>query len=290
VLVSFLYLFWFAVHGSVEFILPIYVLTPPILGGLGYSPARSGFVFFCASILIQWLMKSQLASYLSSAPSKDPMRGFRIGVGAKCIFLSTIPLFPNTIVSAAKVQSVLHMFFMIILMTGLAISSMLGLSAISIMHQIACENYVKNPVKNCLSNLFGKNRLLTHCSSGKLSTTIQAVAVTIGNLVVAPIYTWSMRRERPTPLDASITFFALATTCLSLYILSFSFLLARGSSENDNLPDSPKKRKTCAFLVNFVTVPFSDVTALLRDLNISFARQRHIETLNEGLDVELHIS
>jgi hypothetical protein len=273
---SCMYFFWFVVHGAVECLIPLYILTPPILGGLGYTPARGGFSLFCASILVQWIMRTKFAMLLSQIPSKAPMRALRTGVGAEMLILMILPLVPNSIVSVARVDSVMNMVSTILLVAGLALASMMGMTAISILHQIACENYVANPKAGRIVKMYGHQRLLSHCRTGKLTSILQSVADLIGILIVAPMYFWSTLRERPTPFDASFCFFGVSLVSLFLYILSFSLQLnVVGEFVEPGIASGPVRRKQmCAVFGDAVTVPIGDITALLDDANMSFARER----------------
>lgn len=285
---SCLYFFWFVVHGAVECLIPLYILTPPILGGLGYTPARGGFSLFCASILVQWIMRTKFAQLLSQIPSKAPMRALRTGVGAEMVILIILPLVPNSIVSVARVDSVMNMVSTIVLVAGLALSSMMGMTAISILHQIACENYVANPKAGRIVRMYGQQRLLSHCRTGKLTYFLQSVADLIGILIVAPMYFWSTLRERPTPFDASFCFFGVSLVSLFLYILSFSLQLNVVGEFVEPAPanGSARRKQTCAVFGDAVTVPVGDITALLDDANMSFARER-LDSLTFDVGLEM---
>lgn len=273
---SCMYFLWFVVHGAVECLIPLYILTPPILGGMGYLPARGGFSLFCASILIQWLIRTKLARLISHIPNKAPMRALRTGVGAEIVILIILPLIPNSIVSVARVDSVMNMVSTILLVAGLALSSMMGMAAISILHRIACENYVSSPRAGVLARIYGEDRLLTDCQTGKLTFILQSAAELAGILVVAPLYSWSTLRERPTPFDASCCFFAVSLVSFVLYVLSFSLHLNVVGEFDESAPvnGSLRRKQTCSLVGDVVTVPVSDITALFDDANMSFARER----------------
>ncbi len=286
---SCMFFLWYIAHGAVECLIPLYVLTPPILGGLGYLPARGGFSLFCASILIQWLMRTKVGQLTSQIPNKAPMRALRTGVGAEIVIFIMLPLVPNSIVSVARVDSVVNMVSTILLVSGLALSSMMGMTAISILHRIACENYVTNPMAGFIARCYGQNRLLSDCQTGKLTFILQSVAALIGMLIVAPMYSWSTRRERPAPFDASLCFFGLSLLSFVLYILSFSLQLNVVGEFVEPTPvtGTPRRKQTCALFGDAVTVPVSDITALLGDANMSFARERlDSRSFDTGLEIE----
>jgi CRAL/TRIO domain len=286
---SCMYFLWYIAHGAIECLIPLYVLTPPILGGLGYLPARGGFSLFCASILIQWLVRTKLGQLTSQIPTKAPMRALRTGVGTEMVILIMLPLVPNSIVSVARVDSVVNMVSTILLVSGLAMSSMMGMTAISILHRIACENYVTNPMTGFIARIYGPNRLLSDCQTGKLTSILQSVADLIGIMIVAPLYSWSTLRERPAPFDASLCFFALSLVSFISYILSFSLQLNVVGEFVEPTPvtGTPRRKQTCALFGDAVTVPVSDITALLGDANMSFARERFdSRSFDTGLEMQ----
>ena len=105
---------------------------------------------------------------------------------------------------------------------------------------------------------------------------LQSVATLIGMLIVAPLYSWSTLRERPAPFDASLCFFALSLLSFVLYVLSFSLQLNVVGEFVEPTPvtGTSRRKQTCALFGDAVTVPVSDITALLGDANMSFARER----------------
>ena len=94
-LVSFMYTFWCAVQGAIETVVPLWLLSPALLGGLGYSPSRSGMVLFSVSMVLLWNMRTKVARVLSQLPSKSPMRAFRIAVGSEAMCLALFFMIPS---------------------------------------------------------------------------------------------------------------------------------------------------------------------------------------------------
>ena len=87
-------MFWSAIQGVIETAIPFWILTPTLLGGLGYAPSRSGVAMFCSAMVLLWVMRTKVSRVISEIPSKEPMRSFRIGAGAQSallILLATVP-------------------------------------------------------------------------------------------------------------------------------------------------------------------------------------------------------
>ena len=94
IVLSVLYMFWSAIQGVIETAIPFWILTPTLLGGLGYAPSRSGVAMFCSAMVLLWVMRTKVSRVISEIPSKEPMRSFRIGAGAQSallILLATVP-------------------------------------------------------------------------------------------------------------------------------------------------------------------------------------------------------
>jgi hypothetical protein len=94
-LVSFMYTCWCAVQGAIETAVPLWMLSPALLGGLGYSPSRSGMVLFSISMVLLWNMRTKVARLVSQIPNKSPMRAFRIAVGSEAACLALLFLVPS---------------------------------------------------------------------------------------------------------------------------------------------------------------------------------------------------
>ena len=94
-LVSFMYTAWCAVQGAIEVAVPLWMVSPALLGGLGYAPSRSGMVLFSISLVLLCLMRTKVAHVVSQIPSKAPMRAFRIAVGSEAVILSILFIVPS---------------------------------------------------------------------------------------------------------------------------------------------------------------------------------------------------
>jgi hypothetical protein len=96
-ILTFMYLIFCGIQGAVEISVPLWVLSPAVLGGLGYSPSRSGVAMFSASVVLLWVMRTKVVRALSQMPIKEPMRAFRVGVGSESALLSLIPFIPTLV-------------------------------------------------------------------------------------------------------------------------------------------------------------------------------------------------
>ena len=94
-LVSFMYTCWCAVQSAVETAVPLWMLSPALLGGLGYAPSRSGMVLFSVSMVLLWNLRTKVARVVSQIPNKSPMRAFRIAVGSEAMCLALLFIIPS---------------------------------------------------------------------------------------------------------------------------------------------------------------------------------------------------
>jgi len=264
--VSLLLFFWAAVQGSIECLMPLWIMTPPILGGLGYEPYQAGTSIFCACLVLLWVMRMKVAKTVARTSTRAPMRSFRVGVGTQFVLFILIIAVPNSVVSVARADSVINMTSTVILIATMALSSMSGRSAISILHGLACRYFVEGAKKpNSISLLYGLDRLVTDSKNGKFTQFLQMLGEISGILALAPVYAWSVLKERPSPYDASCCFYASSFMALLLYVASFSLQL-NNHDEFVNHPDGSSSRGNC---LEVCAVPLNDVMSLLEDAKLS---------------------
>jgi hypothetical protein len=97
VIVSAMHVLWSAIQGVIETAIPLWMLTPPELGGLGYAPSRSGVSMFCSVMVLLWVMRTKFSRVISQSPSKAPMRSFRIGSGSEAVLLFLLAVVPKSV-------------------------------------------------------------------------------------------------------------------------------------------------------------------------------------------------
>ena len=90
VIVSIMHVLWSFSQGAIEVAIPLWILSPTIMGGLGYSPSRSGVSLFCAFLVLMWTLRTKPSRLVSKIPSKSPLRAFRIGVGSESALLALL--------------------------------------------------------------------------------------------------------------------------------------------------------------------------------------------------------
>jgi hypothetical protein len=86
-IVSVVHALWSGVQGAIEVAVPLWMLSPPNLGGLGYSPSRSGVSMYCACLVLLWTMRTKSSKLVAQIPSVAPMRAYRIGAGSESALL-----------------------------------------------------------------------------------------------------------------------------------------------------------------------------------------------------------
>lgn len=94
--VSAMHFFWSFVQGAIEIAIPLWILSPTIMGGLGYSPSRSGVALFSACLVLLATLRTRSSKLVSKIPSKSPLRAFRIGAGAESAILALLAYVSTT--------------------------------------------------------------------------------------------------------------------------------------------------------------------------------------------------
>lgn len=85
--------FWSGAQGAIEIAIPLWLSSPEHLGGLGYSPSKSGTTMFWAALLCLFMLTTTTASTLTSKlPQLDPVRSLRLGlvIESASLFLFTL--------------------------------------------------------------------------------------------------------------------------------------------------------------------------------------------------------
>ena len=95
VIVSIMHGVWCAIQGSLETALPLWLLSPTLIGGLGYEPVRAGVVCFVAALVLILMSRTRVSRNVSRIPAYTPLRGYRMGVGAEAFLLALFALVPS---------------------------------------------------------------------------------------------------------------------------------------------------------------------------------------------------
>jgi len=253
---SILQFFIYFIIGSLEVVLPYWIITPPSNGGMWYEPQRSGTVIFISCLIITWLNKRSRFSKLARRTiEKSALRGFRIGIGSTCFFLMCVGLIPYVALNPVKSNWALTCLSVYLSIIFLGIS--LCIISLECLRGIASSSSIEQ-------------------RSGSRSLLWGRIA---GYLCVMPIFRWSTFNELSFPLNSSFTLCILAGVCWLLYIISFSLHTAP-SSNTDNM-----KKKESQFMsaisiwVSFgkevLVVTSSDIRFLLSELLSSGKGGRH---------------
>lgn len=89
-LVSVIHCVWSALQGAIETTIPLWMLSSPALGGLGYSPSRSGITMFVSCLILLWVLRTRPSRLVSRIPCKAPLRALRIGAGSEAALLGLL--------------------------------------------------------------------------------------------------------------------------------------------------------------------------------------------------------
>lgn len=91
-IVSGIHVLFSFVQGAMEMGIPLWMLCPTSIGGLGYSPSKSGVSLFCAATVLLWTLRKKPSRLVSRIPGKEPLRAFRIGAGSQSALFTLLGL------------------------------------------------------------------------------------------------------------------------------------------------------------------------------------------------------
>jgi len=264
VLVSIMHSLLCSILGSLQTILPLWLMCPHTLGGLGYGPSRAGMSYFSSSVVLMLLLQTKLSRLVFHVPENASLRGYRIGVGAQVFFLILLPFIP----APSSHDNFLTMIAIILLGTSLVIAIMIGINSVATLHLTATISYVEKLSLQCdtrtsLGNLI--NRIVNACKRGGLTYAIGVGGEIIGAIIVMPMYAYSTDEEIPLPLGASLKFYTAASLCVILYTASFSLSLKLVGKQNkqDGVIENQGFSYLCALLGDIYTIATGDVALLV---------------------------
>lgn len=164
------------------------------------------------------------------------------------------------------------MTFTIIIISCVVLSSLLGRSATTILHRIASSGFAESPARRGF-RIYPLEHLIADCESGRLTRYLYIGGEILGVLAVAPICSWSLSDERPTPFDGTCCLFLSSLVTLVLYVSSFSLHLnAVGEfaphPRGDGCSDA-QVRRCGSFLFEVVAVSVGDMASLFEEANWS---------------------
>jgi hypothetical protein len=151
---------------------------------------------------------------------------------------------------------------------------MLGRASSTILHRIASATLAqsKNVPKTGFTSRYGMDRLTSDCESGRFTHKISLIAEIVGVLAAAPLCSWSLAHERPSPFDGTCCLFISSLVTFVLYVCSFSLHLNSvgefAPHPRDGCSDA-HARKCGSFLCEIVTVSVGDMASLFDEANWS---------------------
>lgn len=269
-MISIIHFIWCAAQGSLETIIPMWLLSPQVFGGLGYDPRRSAFALFTASIVVMWLLRSKMAKSVGSIPSNSPMRGYRIGVGAEAVILMILPFIPYI----SNFDNMLVLTTNALCSASIFIASIIGRMSCAKLHMIASSAYVEKISLRCDTRTgIGQclNMIADFVQKGGLSYILGVTGELIGSLIVTPIIVWSSQAQHPFPLNASFSFYTGAALCIFLYMSSFSFRVAGETSYRRTMDERMHHvaPMSCSILRDVIAVSSQDMASMFEEQNWS---------------------
>jgi hypothetical protein len=329
-IVSVMHVLWSFVQGALEVAIPVWIVSPTIMGGIGYSPARSGVALFCACLVLLCILRARASKLLSKIPSKSPLRAFRIGAGAESALLALLTAVssstPYVLTSAIvfflvlhddlislsfsfrperRVDSIFVMTSTVILLASMALASMIGRSASKILHRIASESFARQTQSS--NHRGAKGMLFSKCESGGVTSWLNVAAEISGIFFVAPVWSFSISIERNAPLNATCILFFTFLITFVLHVCSFSLHLNKAGEfaphPKECWSDSRVER-FFSFIWEIVVVSAADIASLFeeanwettpllgrdRDRTFSEASAVSLETMERGEELQIAYS
>ena len=268
VMISVIHCVWCAAQGSLETIVPLWLLSPQGFGGLGYEPRRSAFALFTASIVVMWLLRSKMAKGVGGIPANSPMRGYRIGVGAEAVLLLLLPFIPYI----SNFDSMLVLTTNALFFAAMFIASVIGRISSVKLHSIASSAYVEKISLRCdAGTVFGQclNMVADFVQKGGLSYVLGVTGEMVGALIVTPIIVWSSQNDHHFPLDASFAFYTGSALCASLYMASFSFRIAGETPSRRVVDERMSAPSSCSIIRDIIAVSSQDMASMFEEQNWS---------------------
>jgi hypothetical protein len=274
--VSYMHSSFMIIQGMLETAIPLWLLVPPDLGGLGYAPSRSGVALFSSSIVLLWVIGTFLKKFLPRDPYTKPMRSFRIGTGTAAIVLGLLVAVSKMASGDERTNSVLVMAMTIITVSCLVLAGIFGRASSMVLHFIAASNFAADDHHDLsfwLGSLYGgSEKLKSDCMTGiftsKLSYTSQILGAVLSGLISA----WSLGEQRHTPFDGTLCFCVAALLSVALYISSFFLHINSGGGfstyQRDKACGSDSRSRRClSFMYEIISVSVSDMASLFDESN-----------------------
>eukprot|EP00558_Chaetoceros_sp_UNC1202_P013812 CAMPEP_0197236062 /NCGR_PEP_ID=MMETSP1429-20130617/3328_1 /TAXON_ID=49237 /ORGANISM="Chaetoceros sp., Strain UNC1202" /LENGTH=444 /DNA_ID=CAMNT_0042694807 /DNA_START=60 /DNA_END=1394 /DNA_ORIENTATION=- len=267
-MISAIHCVWCAAQGSLETIVPVWLLSPVSFGGLGYEPRRSGLTLFIASMMVMMLLRSKVAKSFIVIPTNSPMRGYRIGVGSQVCLLLILPFVPFI----SNADNLLVVMTNILLGACILIASILGRLSSAKLHSIASSAYVEKVSLRCDTRTsLGRtlNMIAGFVQKGGLTHLLGVCGEIVGALAVAPIFVWSARTDHLFPLDASFSLYTGAMLCSVLYLVSFLLKVTseHSSYQGDERTPQSQSLTKASILREVVEASKTDMASLFEESN-----------------------
>jgi hypothetical protein len=162
----------------------------------------------------------------------------------------------------------------IVILSCMALASMIGRSASKILHRIAAESFARQlnlekVDRSGRRRIFGLSELSSGYETGKFTTLLNLGAEISGLFLAAPLWSWSMSLE-PTSSNATCILFVSSLITFVLYVCSFSLHLNSDGEfaphPKDSCTDS-SMRRCLPFVCEAIAVSAGDMASLFEEAN-----------------------
>lgn len=170
--------------------------------------------------------------------------------------------------SVERSDSVVVMTVTVTTLACLAVASILGRSASTVLHRIATEGFARKPEPFGLARYYGVNRLAFDCESGRLTAVLGLVGELSGVFGSLPLLSWSLKSERTAPFNGTFAFFVGSVVAFALYVCSFCLHL-NSVGEFAGRHSESCRHKCLPLIGEAVAASAGDMASLLEEANWS---------------------
>lgn len=219
--VSFFCAFWNGVQGAIEVAIPLWLSSPVLFGGLGFSPSTNGITLFWGCVVIFSILSTDRADSLILQSRNDPLKALRCGLGGEAIILFLLALIP---INASADNSSYMVFLTTALLLAIgALASILGRSGAINLRLIVAEGLTQHFSKNAdrsFARVLSAEYLIDECTGGRAANFLTLIAEVFGMLVNSQVWSLSIGRDRPSKHDGTLFLYVPALFAGCLYFLS----------------------------------------------------------------------
>ena len=203
-----------AVQGSLEVLLPLWMLSPPLAGGLGFSPLSSCILLLFTFLALLGIIRKIHTEAISRVVIHTPLRAFRLGIGSQMLLLALLASIAGSFTPSQSELSMLCTLGIFVTFVGTAFAVIFGHSSSMVLHNMALNGidlregyygFAKRP-----TGLEWHGKTSVFCLIGEI----------LGAFIFIPVWSWTMSDSEPEPFRATPAMLGVSSVCLLMYLSS----------------------------------------------------------------------